>query len=98
MKESSAHLSAVQAIDGEVIDKKTGLTVVVKKAATKRKFAVDFEKSPPRCANCVWFMPIHMGSKETPCRPRYCIINKFYLSDNNGVCNIWESKKGEVIG
>jgi hypothetical protein len=87
----------VHAIPGEFLDSKTGLTVIAKKIATQRKALVGFEKQPPRCSNCVWFMPIHMGTKETPSRPRYCIVNKFYLPENHGLCNLWESKKGEVL-
>jgi len=90
-------MQEVQPIPGEVFVSTYGLTVVKKKHAAKQKQLVEFEKSPPKCGSCVWYMHIHMGTATTPFRPSYCIINKFLLEGKDGLCNQWESKKGETL-
>ncbi len=65
----------------------------------KRKLrkAVDFDLNPPRCSNCVNFLPpVHGVPDKKSYRAPQCTKHEFEVKTTS-ICNAWVSRSGEVL-
>lgn len=57
---------------------------------------VDFERNPPRCANCIFFMKEIKASSGIKPRPAKCKIGKFSI-EGYSICNKWRDHAGNIL-
>ena len=69
--------------------------VGAKKKALRKE--VDFEFNPPRCINCINFIPpVHGVPGRKFYRAPKCMLHDFEVKPHS-ICNIWSGRSGEVL-